>query len=126
MGCIVYQSSGRPLQHTDLWLTLRSGSRLALGACILAATGLALSAPVSAQTFGYWDTPTYYKPRKPKKAKRPPAQATEEAASKKKSKGETVAERQAEGPLVINVSLNRQRLTVYDVKGPIASSPVSE
>lgn len=84
-----------------------------------------MSAPVSAQAFGYWDTPTYYKPRKAKKAKRPPAEATGEAASKKKSKGETIAERTAEGPLVVNVSLNRQRLTVYDANGPIASSPVS-
>ncbi len=78
-----------------------------------------------AQSFGYWDAPTYYKPRKPRKAKRPPAEATEETASKKKGKDETAAERAAVGPLVINVSLNRQRLTVYDANGSIASSPVS-
>lgn len=125
MGCIVPQLSGKPFRHAVLGPPSRSVSALALCAGLLAAS-LLTSAPATAQGFGYWETPTYYKQRKPKKAKRPPVEASDEiASSKKKSKNEDVAERAAVGPLVVNVSLNRQRLTVYDANGPIASSPVS-
>ena len=121
---MVLQLSAQPRRRTGLGLALRSVSPLVLG---VVAAGLLASPPASAQSFGYWDAPGYYKPRKPKKAKRPPSAVTEEdsASGKKSRKEENVAERPAEGPLVINVSLNRQRLVVYDANGPIASSPVS-
>ncbi len=121
---MVPQLSVQPRRRTVLGLALRSVSPLVLGAL---AAGLLASPPAAAQSFGYWDAPGYYKPRKPKKAKRPPSAVTDEgsASSKKSRKEEDVAERKAEGPLVINVSLNRQRLVVYDSNGPIASSPVS-
>jgi len=124
MGCIVPQLSGKPFHRAVPGLISRSVSPLALCAGLLAAS-LLTSTPAATQGFGNWETP-YYKQRAPKKAKRPPAAASDETASaKKKSKKDDVAERAAVGPLVVNVSLNRQRLTVYDAKGPIASSPVS-
>src|SRR5690606_6103712 len=39
--------------------------------------------------------------------------------------GVTAAERASTGPLVVNVSLSRQRLAVYDGTKRIATSPVS-
>lgn len=105
---------------------------LAALSSILLAAGSGLPIPqANAQGYYYggggWSDP-YYKPRKVKKAKRPPAEISDEDTSKasgKKGKDEEIAERPAKGPLVINVSINRQRLTVYDQTGPIASSPVS-
>lgn len=74
--------------------------------------------------FGAWDTPTY---KVRKKAKRPPPSVVSDGteARSRKARDTEVAERPAEGPLVVSVSLARQRLTVYDANGPIASSPIS-
>jgi lipoprotein-anchoring transpeptidase ErfK/SrfK len=86
--------------------------------------GTALSASgAHAQGF-FWDSP----PPKVRKTKRPPPSITDEAPEKvsgKKSKGEAIAERPVAGPIVINVSLSRQRLVAYDATGRIAESPVS-
>lgn len=54
---------------------------------------------------------------------RPDAAAKSEPAVKAK-KGE-VAEKPAEGPLVLVVSLRLQRVTVYDSQGVVATSPIS-
>ncbi len=53
------------------------------------------------------------------------ASTTPSYPARKRSGEKTAADRSASGPLVINVSLSRQRLTVYDAHGPIAESPVS-
>lgn len=76
--------------------------------------------------FGDYSAP-YYRPNKPRKAKRPSSVTSDDApkSSKSKNKDEEIAERKAKGPLVINISINRQRLTVYDENGPVTSSPVS-
>ena len=74
--------------------------------------------------FGDYSAP-YYRPNKPKKIKRPPSVTLDDAPKSSKNKSEDIAERKARGPLVINVSINRQRLTVYDENGPVTSSPVS-
>jgi lipoprotein-anchoring transpeptidase ErfK/SrfK len=100
----------------------RSASPLALGA--LLAVALIAGPPAAAQDF--WNEPAYGTPRKAKKAKSPPSVVSDATVSaKRKQKTEPIAERRAAGPLVVNVSLNRQRLTVYDAHGAIASSPVS-
>jgi len=80
--------------------------------------------PAAAQDV--WNEPAYGSPRKAKKAKGPPSVVSDATVStKRKQKTEPAASRRAEGPLIVNVSLNRQRLTVYDAHGAIASSPVS-
>lgn len=118
-------------------VALRLVALAALSAALLA-TGSGLPVPqAEAQGYYYggygggdvWSAP-YYKPRKVKKAKRrPPSVVSGEeetsTSSRKKSKDEDVADRPVKGPLVINVSINRQRLTVFDETGPVASSPVS-
>lgn len=111
---------------------VNAGSILALGIGLLTATGLAPHRAEAQSLFGDWNTgPTYrYKPRqKVQKAKRPPSVATREARktakSSTKSKEPETVTRAAKGPLVVVVSLNRQRLTVYDATGAIASSPIS-
>ncbi|HEX2841438.1 L,D-transpeptidase family protein [Hyphomicrobium sp.] len=77
--------------------------------------------------FGAWDGP----PPKVKKVKRLPSAVSQDdedgrsSAKGKKSKSAETTERASSGPLVISVSLNRQRLTVFDANGPIAESPIS-
>lgn len=114
----------KPFFSSAVSAGLRAAGILGLGAGVLAGgTGL-LSAPAGAQgLFGYWDTPQ--PAPKPRKIRRAPPSITEDVPEKGKSKVGTVADRPATGPLVINVSLSRQRLTVYDSSGAIAESPVS-
>lgn len=92
---------------------------LALGFALTLGTAVA-PAPASAQ--GFWDAPA-----KPRKAKRRAQAARVDGEDKRtgKKKGAEVSERAITGPLVVSVSLGRQRLTVYDAKGPIAESPIS-
>ncbi|MDQ8698756.1 L,D-transpeptidase family protein [Hyphomicrobium sp. LHD-15] len=89
--------------------------------------GIAFKVPdAGAQgAYGFWDSPPAPKIRK---VKRPPPSVTDEAPEKvsgKKSKNEVVADRPVSGPMVINVSLSRQRLVAYDGTERIAESPVS-
>src|SRR3990172_1140595 len=51
---------------------------------------------------------------------RRPDRSTEEPAKTAKT-----PEAPVKGPLVISVSLAKQRLTVYDIDGPIAEAPIS-
>jgi lipoprotein-anchoring transpeptidase ErfK/SrfK len=126
----VPQSSGKPFltspPRAGLYVGIRNGTLAVLGA-VLMATGAGIATPrAEAQAFfDTWNGPTY-KVRK-KKVKPAPSIVSdeEERSSGKKSKDEAVAERPIQGPLVVNVSLARQRLTVYDASGPIAVSPVS-
>jgi len=131
MGCIVPHGTRTPQTLFTLRATLRGAGMLLLGA------GLTVLAPgfvaTEAAAQSYFDPygGSYYNKVKVKKAKRRQARVTDEAEAdvprgkKGKDKNDDVAERPAEGPLVINVSLARQRLVVYDANGPIASSPVS-
>ena len=48
-----------------------------------------------------------------------------EASARRRQQAPEAAAKAPTGPLVINVSLGKQRLTVYDATKPIASSPVS-
>lgn len=127
------QFSALPSRITPRPVALRWVGLVALSAVLLA-TGSGLPVPqAEAQGYFYgggggWSTP-YYKLRKAKKAKRPRSVVSDDEetskSSRKKSRDEDIAERPAKGPLVINVSINRQRLTVFDETGPVASSPVS-
>lgn len=116
--------SGKPFSPAR-----RQGSHVAglvaLSAGLLAAaSGLPVPRAEAQGLFGVWDAPTY---KVRKKAKRPPPSvvSTGTETKSRKAKDAEVAERPAEGPLVVSVSLARQRLTVYDASGPIASSPIS-
>ncbi len=96
-------------------------------ALAVVAAAVTLSAPGAEAQGVFWDGPA---PVKVKKVKRLPSAVSQEAepskVSGKKSKDKDVADRAAvKGPLVINVSLSRQRLTVYSENGPIAESPIS-
>ncbi|WP_291172460.1 L,D-transpeptidase [Hyphomicrobium sp.] len=99
---------------------------MALSAGLLAGgSGLPVPRAEAQGLFG-WDAPS---PKVRKKAKRAPSVVSNEdsrgSSAKASKKDPDIAERAAQGPLVINVSLGRQRLTVYDAAGPIASSPIS-
>ena len=48
-----------------------------------------------------------------------------EASTRRGAKAAEVAQKAPSGPLVVTVSLNRQRLTVYDATNTIASAPIS-
>jgi lipoprotein-anchoring transpeptidase ErfK/SrfK len=103
-------------------------SLIALAAVLVAGAGLAPTHAEAQGLFGNWDdAPPKAKPQKAKRRVEPAADEDEDVkpSGKKKKGAETAAERSIKGPLVINVSLSRQRLTVYDANGPIAESPVS-
>ncbi|WP_439543174.1 L,D-transpeptidase family protein [Hyphomicrobium sp.] len=100
----------------------------ALAAVLVAGPGLAPPHAAAQGLFGTWDdaAPPAKPPRKAKRRVDPAASEDDEVKPSGKKKGaETAAGRAASGPLVINVSLSRQRLVVYDANGPIAESPVS-
>ena len=124
-------SSEKPNSPSLLGRGLRAVSAAAIAAVLAATGGSFVPSTANAQGFfSPWESPAY-RYRKPAKVKRPPADGDDaaEARSSKKSgkdKGDDVAEReQAQGPLVITVSLARQRLTVYDANGAVTSSPIS-
>lgn len=81
--------------------------------------------PQSTGLFGLFDAPPpprnyrVYGPRKPSNR---PSAAGEKATAKKEPQPQ---QNPIKGPLVITVSLAKQRLTVHDVDGPVAESPIS-
>ena len=91
---------------------------------MLSAAGVAAAAPqADAATMFYWQDsdPTYYRPVptvQPRKHKPRRPSAKTEAAHK-----ETNAKPQ--GPLIISVSIEQQKVRVYDANGLFAESPVS-
>lgn len=99
----------------------------------LAVAGLTaglLSAPLPAQAQFFFDYGSYNRPyvvKKPKVRRSPPVDAAYdhsgiERGNKTKEK---VVDRAPEGPLVITVSLRRQRVTVWDQHGVMMEAPIS-
>jgi hypothetical protein len=118
----VPQFDGLPVRFSVPASMLRSVGVLGLSLAFLAGGPGFAPAPASAQGFfNSWGDGSG-KPRK--KIKKIAKADDEDAGTTKGKKGEAAAQR-ASGPLVINVSLRAQRLTVYDATGPIAESPVS-
>lgn len=119
--------TGTLFSISSLSAGLRAARLAALATAFIA--GGATSNVSSAQAqglFGSWDAP----PPKVvvRKTKRPPPSVTDtvsDKASSKTSKTEMIVERPVSGPMVINVSLSRQRLVAYDGTERIADSPVS-
>lgn len=116
------QFDGLPVHTSFVSLALRAAGVLGLSLAVFAGEASFVPTPAGAQGFfnAWGDGPA--KPRK--KTKRVAKTDASQGETTKPKKGEA-AERRVTGPLVINVSLGRQRLTVYDGTGPIAESPVS-
>lgn len=112
----------RPHRSTRLARALGAASLSMLSTAFLAMGAGSPVPPASAQDlFGFWDAPSSYTARK-----KPTATARSKASQEKpQPREEESASRRAEGPLVVNISLSRQRLTIYDAHGPVASAPVS-
>lgn len=95
---------------------------ISLGAGVLALTvGATAPAPAQAQFFfdyGYYNSP-YMAKRKKVKRTRPPAITRVESEETK------TASRKPDGPLVITISLRRQRVQVFDAKGLMMEAPIS-
>ncbi len=95
---------------------------------LVSAFAIATAVPVQAQflfDYGSYNRPYTVKKQKAKRTK--PAEATYdhggiERGNKTK---EVVAERKPEGPLVITVSLRRQRVSVWDRNGLMMEAPIS-
>ena len=112
---------------------------IAAGVSVIAAGLSALgSSESSAQSYTkkYKPAPSFsifddYKPYQPPKAYRtygaPRARATGERSNSKsaKSKEAAPAEEPVKGPLVLTVSIAKQKVTVHDIDGPIAEAPIS-
>ncbi len=91
-------------------------SVLALSSGVAVATMTLGSAEAKAQGFfSFWDAPS--RPRRVKRP-RPVYIPDDEVATAEPVKPTT-------GPLLINVSIKRQRLTVYDANGVVTEAPVS-
>ncbi len=115
MGCIVVANLTSPSRR--LAASLGVSALMVLGT----ATGalVAVSVPTQAVAQGFfsaWDFAP--KPRKVRKAKTPRPPKDKEVAS-------SVPERSPNGPLVINVSIRSQRVTVYDRNGVLTEAPIS-
>lgn len=96
------------------------------------ATALVISAALcvsgqAGRAQGYYDYGYSYKPRPDKRvAKKATIQkATRPATATTKSSETTVADIKPEGPLLVAVSIGRQRLAVYDNTRLIAEAPIS-
>ena len=81
----------------------------------------------AAPSFSIFDD---YKPYQPPKAYRtygaPRARGGDGTNSKSaKSKADVPAEQPVKGPLVLTVSIAKQKVTVHDIDGPIAEAPIS-
>ncbi len=90
---------------------------------ILTAAAIVVAAPEAEAALFYWQDsyPGYYRPA-------PTAQPRRQRTRRPSAKSETTqreASAKPQGPLIIAVSLDQQRVRVYDGKGLFAESPVS-
>jgi lipoprotein-anchoring transpeptidase ErfK/SrfK len=118
----VPHSAEKPFHPFVPRMARRAASVVALGA-LLIGSGAGSPIPRAEAQGLFWESPP---PNVVRKAKRVPSVASgKPSKADKKNTAAAATEKPASGPLVINVSLNRQRLVVYDANGPIADSPVS-
>lgn len=80
------------------------------------------AAPAEAQFFFNYGTGNSYYKQKQAKKKLQAQRAKKDSAAKSK---QVIADRKPEGPLVLTVSLRRQRISVYDQNGLMMEGPIS-
>jgi lipoprotein-anchoring transpeptidase ErfK/SrfK len=105
------------------WARIGLAGLLTASGCLTAGAGVAVlsATEASAQGFFYlWDAP----PR-PRKAVRRLPPIPRMSAEEEKTALLSDREKQSHGPLVLNVSLKTQRVTVYDAAGEVTSAPIS-
>lgn len=97
----------------------KSGHRTLLSIAGAGALALAGTAPALAQGYGY-------DPLQERWVKRQPSRPTDPASARRDLRPQDMlTAREVEGPLMAVVSLNDQRVTIYDAKGRLARAPVS-
>jgi lipoprotein-anchoring transpeptidase ErfK/SrfK len=94
---------------------------------ILIAIGSVAGASQAEAALYYWQDydPGYYRPAQPFQQRRPKARRTTVDKSKKPQGAEKDAAAKPQGPLVISVALDQQKVRVYDSRGLFAESPIS-
>ncbi len=100
---------------------------LAIG-CLASAVAIGTAAPAEAQFFfdyGSYNRPYVVKKPKVKRSKPAVAPYDFDRIERGNTTDEVVADRKAEGPLVITVSLRRQRVSVWDRNGLMMEAPIS-
>ncbi len=92
-------------------------------AMLTAAGSVAAAAQADAAAMFYWQDsdPSYYRPSQPLQPRKPKARRS--SAKAEKAIKETSAK--PRGPLIIAVSIEQQKVRVYDANGLFAESPVS-
>ncbi len=119
-------------RHSGIRATAPSMAAAAIGAAMVSVAALAAATPASAQgyfkfgTYSYapYGEQGYTKPRKVKRSKiAKPASKTLPGQSDKKP--DALVEQKPEGPLVISVSLRKQRVAVFDADGLVTEAPIS-
>jgi lipoprotein-anchoring transpeptidase ErfK/SrfK len=90
---------------------------------VLTAAGVIGSASQSDAALYYWqdNDPGFYRPMRPV----PQRKKTRRAIDKKTEKAEKETSAKPVGPLLIAISIERQRVRIYDANGFFAESPVS-
>ena len=95
---------------------------------LLAASAVATAPPAQAQFFfdyGTYNRPYTVKKVKPKRPRPVGAEYDHGGIERGNKTKETVADRNPDGPLVITVSLRRQRVSVWDRSGLMMEAPIS-
>lgn len=104
-----------------------SGHRISTAgvAVILTAAG-AVASPAEAALY-YWNDydPGYYRPAQPLQPKRPKVRRNAVDKKTQAAEKDAAASAKPQGPLVIAISIDQQKVRVYDSNGLFAESPVS-
>ena len=104
-----------------------SGNRVSKAgvAVILTAAGAVASASQAEAALYYWNDydPSYYRPAQPVQPRRPKVRRN--AIDKKTQAAEKEAGTKPQGPLIISISIDHQKIRVYDSNGLFAEDRVS-
>lgn len=92
---------------------------------ILTAVGAVAGASQAEAALYYWNDfdPGYYRPAHPVQPRRPKVRRN--AIDKKTQAAEKESGAKPQGPLIISISIDQQKIRVYDSNGLFAEGPVS-
>src|SRR5262245_13382806 len=110
-----------------LGITRVSGHRISTAgvAVIFAAAGAVAGASEAEAALYYWNDydPGYYRPTQPLHQRKPKVRRN--AIDKKSKAAEKETGAKPQGPLIISISIDQQKIRVYDSNGLFAEGPVS-
>ncbi|MFO1111406.1 MAG: L,D-transpeptidase family protein [Bradyrhizobium sp.] len=96
-------------------------------AIVLTAAGAVAGASQAEAALYYWNDydPSYYRPVQPLHPRRPKAKRNAVDKKTQAAEKESAAGAKPQGPLIISISIEQQKIRVYDSNGLFAEGPVS-